>query len=89
MSRNCAVRRAKKPRIECALAIVAFMAGHQNIATISRSIAERGRSTEQPVGRSLLMNWTIRLREACFWLAEFAVATALIVAFAAAIKYGL
>jgi len=36
-----------------------------------------------------MMNWTIRLREACFWLAEFAVATAFIVAFAAAIKYGL
>ena len=81
-------RRSRASNAPCPLS-PSWPAGNQNIATISRSIAERGRSTGQPAGRSLMMNWTIRLREACFWLVEFAVATALIVAFAAAIKYGL
>jgi low affinity Fe/Cu permease len=36
-----------------------------------------------------MTHWTIRLREVCFWVVEFSVAAALIIAFATAVKYGL
>jgi len=33
--------------------------------------------------------WQLRLRQLCFVAAEFAVATAFVITFAAAVKYGL
>ena len=40
-------------------------------------------------GGSLMADWQLRLRQLCFVAAEFAVATAFVVTFAAAVKYGL
>jgi hypothetical protein len=36
-----------------------------------------------------MADWQFRLRELCFVAAEFAVATAFVITFAAAVKYGL
>jgi len=36
-----------------------------------------------------MADWQLRLRQFCFVAAEFAVATAYVITFAAAVKYGL
>ena len=41
------------------------------------------------LGGSLMANWHFKLGDLCFLAAEFAVATAFIIAFAAVVKYGL
>jgi hypothetical protein len=38
---------------------------------------------------ALMANWRLSFRDFCFFAAEFALATAFIIAFAAAVKYGL
>ena len=49
----------------------------------------RGAYARAACGGWLMADWQLRLRQLCFVAAEFAVATAFVVTFAAAVKYGL
>jgi hypothetical protein len=62
---------------------------HQTLDTISASSICSGACARAACGGSLMATWQIRLRQLCFVAAEFAVATAFIITFVAAVKYGL